>query len=646
LDNLRQLFDKVKRGAFHIPHFVPPDCQALLRGMIEVDPDKRLRLCDVNRHPWVTANGGASGTVNGGGAVELEAPMMQRVQTHVIPSAQQLDADVLRAINSLGCFKERDKLVRELLSPCHNTEKVIYFLLLERKRRRPAYEDDSNIGIAASVGSTGGTGLIDPPRKRLDTCRINGRAAMTFAQISEGSPIAPRRLYSHRQHGSRRTPSVGPVMTTSMTSSSVTSPTRHHVVASSASPLTSSTGVTSPGGGMAPSVMSASVTAGSTMKSQAAQTQQLTTHLQQQNKLQVGSTSTSTPMSPMLTEVIDSDVLAGLNTGSLSASSAGSTQHWRSRLNTIKNNFLGSPRFHRRKMQASSEEVHLTPDSSPELTKRSWFGSLMSGEKDETFTVLVKGKPLAMVKADLIHAFLSVSELSHAVLSALSFRVEYKRGSGTPSAVFQRLVRFQVDVATIVQPPDQALHAITFTLLSGSARRFRRVCEHIQAQVCRRGTRGAGGVGSMNTNTNMICSSAIPPIVSQSSSCGSEDSSERLCYTNANSRQIDSDLESDTSSLYESSSHHRPRRLSAASSGNNNNSGGTAVNNSSATSVNNVTSSDGLTSPLAAGSNTASGNNMSAVRSNSDTNGDSAKQKQQERQQRARLATVSGSAIA
>jgi BR serine/threonine kinase len=53
--------------------------------------------------------------------------------------------------------------------------------------------------------------------------------------------------------------------------------------------------------------------------------------------------------------------------------------------------------------------VHLTPDSSPELTKKSWFGSLMTTEKDETFTVLVKGKPLASVKADLIHAFLSAS---------------------------------------------------------------------------------------------------------------------------------------------------------------------------------------------------------------------------------------------
>lgn len=59
-------------------------------------------------------------------------------------------------------------------------------------------------------------------------------------------------------------------------------------------------------------------------------------------------------------------------------------------------------------LTASSEEVHLTPESSPELTKKSWFGSLMATERDETFTILLKGRPLANVKADLIHAFLSV----------------------------------------------------------------------------------------------------------------------------------------------------------------------------------------------------------------------------------------------
>ena len=43
-DNLRQLLEKVKKGIFHIPHFVPADCQQLLRGMIEVDPNKRLTV--------------------------------------------------------------------------------------------------------------------------------------------------------------------------------------------------------------------------------------------------------------------------------------------------------------------------------------------------------------------------------------------------------------------------------------------------------------------------------------------------------------------------------------------------------------------------------------------------------------------------
>lgn len=72
----------------------------------------------------------------------------------------------------------------------------------------------------------------------------------------------------------------------------------------------------------------------------------------------------------------------------------------------------------------SSDEVHLTPDSSPELTKRSWFGNLMTTEKDETFTVLVKGKPLATVKAHLIHAFLSVFNIHFRALSNKLFLID------------------------------------------------------------------------------------------------------------------------------------------------------------------------------------------------------------------------------
>jgi BR serine/threonine kinase len=71
----------------------------------------------------------------------------------------------------------------------HNTEKVIYHLLLERKRRRPAFEDDTEAIIRNR------TETADPPRKRVDACKINGASPFKFGQISEGSPLTPRRQH-------------------------------------------------------------------------------------------------------------------------------------------------------------------------------------------------------------------------------------------------------------------------------------------------------------------------------------------------------------------------------------------------------------------------------------------------------------------
>ncbi|GFT73570.1 hypothetical protein TNCV_4021701 [Trichonephila clavipes] len=136
-DNLRQLLEKVKRGVFHIPHFVPPECQELLRAMIQVCPNKRMPLEDVTKHPWVTAGSKTE--------LELELPMKEVVQTHVIPSSDDIDPDVQASMTSLGCFKDKEKLVEELLKSDHNTEKVIYFLLLDRKRRKPCYEDETEV---------------------------------------------------------------------------------------------------------------------------------------------------------------------------------------------------------------------------------------------------------------------------------------------------------------------------------------------------------------------------------------------------------------------------------------------------------------------------------------------------------------------
>lgn len=70
----------------------------------------------------------------------------------------------------------------------------------------------------------------------------------------------------------------------------------------------------------------------------------------------------------------------------------------------------------------------------------------------------------------------------------MSFRVEYKRGSTGP-AMFQRHVRFQVDISAITkQTGDNSkehLYAITFTLLSGkklSKTSFLQACKAVFAR--------------------------------------------------------------------------------------------------------------------------------------------------------------------
>lgn len=182
--------------------------------------------------------------------------------------------------------------------------------------------------------------------------------------------------------------------------------------------------------------------------------------------------------------------------GGGSGMAASSSAHWRTRLNSFKNNLLGSPRFHRRKLQVPTSEdmSSLTPESSPELAKKSWFGNFIGLEKEEQIFVVIRDKPLSSVKADIVHAFLSIPSLSHSVLSQTSFRAEYK-SSGGPS-VFQKPVKFQVDIAFSEGERERdrerteregrretGIYSVTFTLISGPSRRFRRVVETIQAQL-------------------------------------------------------------------------------------------------------------------------------------------------------------------
>ncbi|XP_068574624.1 serine/threonine-protein kinase BRSK2 isoform X4 [Cebidichthys violaceus] len=448
-DNLRQLLEKVKSGVFHMPHFIPPDCQALLKGMIEVNPDKRLTLEAIQKHPWYQ-----------GGRNEPcpEQPPPRRVCVKRILSLTDLDPDVLESMYSLGCFRDRVKLTQDLTSEEENQEKMIYYLLLDRKERYPSCEDED----------LPPRNDLDPPRKRVDSpmltrhgrCRPERKSLEVLSVTDQGSPTPPRRALDTNAH-SQRSRSVSGA-STGLSSSPLSSPR----VTPQGSPLPTPLGtpvhqIHHPSSTTPPSSSSSS----SSSRADGAGGASL---------------SLTPPSSPG-------------GSGGLAASSSA---HWRTRLNSFKNNLLGSPRFHRRKLQVPTSEdmSSLTPESSPELAKKSWFGNFISLEKEEQIFVMIQDKPLSSIKADIVHAFLSIPSLSHSVVSQNSFRAEYK-SSGGPS-VFQKPVKFQVDIAFSEgereRERDRAeregrremgIYSVTFTLITGPSRRFKRVVETIQAQL-------------------------------------------------------------------------------------------------------------------------------------------------------------------
>ncbi|KAM9659701.1 serine/threonine-protein kinase BRSK2 [Trichechus inunguis] len=577
-DNLRQLLEKVKRGVFHMPHFIPPDCQSLLRGMIEVDAARRLTLEHIQKHTWY---------IGGKNEPEPEQPVPRKVQIRSLPSLEDLDPDVLDSMHSLGCFRDRNKLLQDLLSEEENQEKMIYFLLLDRKERYPSHEDED----------LPPRNEIDPPRKRVDSPMLNRhgkrrpeRKSMEVLSVTDGgSPVPARRAIEMAQHGqskavfsksldiaeahpqfskedrSRSISGASSGLSTSPLSSP--RPVRKFVLppptpdppllacplAASAEPgacrstsrpgrappapaprpnprtqtlpckgartdrpLQGARSHPPPAGAQARPPMAAAgllgpppapppgppaparpPPPGTDPNAKSVPAIQVTPHPSPR-----GSPLPTPKGTPVHTP---KESPAGTPTPTPPSSPSVGGVPWRTRLNSIKNSFLGSPRFHRRKLQVPTPEEmsNLTPESSPELAKKSWFGNFINLEKEEQIFVVIKDKPLSSIKADIVHAFLSIPSLSHSVISQTSFRAEYKSTGGP--AVFQKPVKFQVDITYTEgggTQKENGIYSVTFTLLSGPSRRFKRVVETIQAQLL--STHDQPSVQQLSDNTHCM----------------------------------------------------------------------------------------------------------------------------------------------
>lgn len=223
--NIQQLLGKVRAGKFMMPEWLEPASKDLIWRMLEVDPEKRIKMADIMRHPWFTNNGKESS--HNPVSTSLDTLQMEQL-TH-----DTIDLDILGNLKTLWFELSEDDIVRELLSPGPSWQKTFYTLLVAHRENHSADDEDdmdddivneqivtaSAVPAHAMLASSGAAKTLEIARPR----RTGEGPGATSA------PTSPR-LESFDMERRHSTPEKGsayntvPVRATDVTPTKVASP--------------------------------------------------------------------------------------------------------------------------------------------------------------------------------------------------------------------------------------------------------------------------------------------------------------------------------------------------------------------------------------------------------------------------------------
>jgi len=110
--DIRTLLALVKRGEYYMPPELPTDAQDLLRRMLVVDPERRIKMEDIRAHPWVTRQ--PPRLIYG---QEPPPPPDVRQIARPVGNRDEIDPEILSNLKTLWQGADETEIVQELLSP-------------------------------------------------------------------------------------------------------------------------------------------------------------------------------------------------------------------------------------------------------------------------------------------------------------------------------------------------------------------------------------------------------------------------------------------------------------------------------------------------------------------------------------------------
>lgn len=136
-ENITHLLAKVRAGRFHMPEELEPAARDLIWKMLQVDPEKRLKMPEIMRHPWFTKYGQLTATnPSGPGAAMLGTE--QQLQE------SEIDIELLRNLKSLWPEYSTRHIVKSLTTGGSNWQKTFYALLSQHRDNHSGEDDEDS----------------------------------------------------------------------------------------------------------------------------------------------------------------------------------------------------------------------------------------------------------------------------------------------------------------------------------------------------------------------------------------------------------------------------------------------------------------------------------------------------------------------
>ncbi|KAG8979655.1 hypothetical protein FRB90_008028, partial [Tulasnella sp. 427] len=126
--NMRVLLQKVRAGRFEIPSYVPSEAKDLIRRMLVVDPEYRIAMPDIIKHPFF-----CNPSVPRPRTI-VEPPSLEDI-ARTIPGENDIDPTCLANLTILWHGTSERKIVNALTSPEVTWEKAYYFLLAKYQQK-------------------------------------------------------------------------------------------------------------------------------------------------------------------------------------------------------------------------------------------------------------------------------------------------------------------------------------------------------------------------------------------------------------------------------------------------------------------------------------------------------------------------------